>query len=76
MRLGSVEAGIKYKNRKDLTDLPKTVTQGVKIVPVRWIDEVLDVALERPLTPANAAPPTELVPREPEAKPAQPDARH
>jgi len=22
-------------------------------VPVRWIDEVLDIALERPLAPAN-----------------------
>ena len=27
----------------------------MKIVPVRWIDEVLDLALERPLTPTAAA---------------------
>jgi ATP-dependent Lon protease len=26
----------------------------MKIVPVRWIDEVLDLALERPLAPAPA----------------------
>ncbi|HEY5781408.1 MAG TPA: endopeptidase La [Lysobacter sp.] len=42
---------IPEENRKDLTDLPKSVTQGLKIVPAKWIDEVLDIALERPLTP-------------------------
>ena len=67
---------IPEENRKDLSDLPKTVTQGVKIVPVRWIDEVLDLALERPLTPASAGGGTELPVREPEAGARQPDARH
>ncbi|HEU4813004.1 MAG TPA: endopeptidase La [Xanthomonadaceae bacterium] len=67
---------IPEENRKDLADLPKTVTQGVKIVPVRWIDEVLDLALERPLTPANAGGGTELPVREPEPKATHPDARH
>ena len=42
---------IPEENRKDLADLPKAVTQGMKIVPVKWIDEVLDLALERPLAP-------------------------
>jgi ATP-dependent Lon protease len=46
---------IPEENRKDLTDLPKTVTQRMKIVPVRWIDEVLDLALERPIAPTAAA---------------------
>jgi ATP-dependent Lon protease len=46
---------IPEENRKDLADLPKTVTQKLKIVPVRWIDEVLDLALERPIAPAAAA---------------------
>ena len=45
---------IPEENRKDLTDLPKSVTQGLKIVPVKWIDEVLDIALERPLTPLSS----------------------
>ena len=67
---------IPEENRKDLADLPKTVTQGVKIVPVRWIDEVLDLALERPLTPANAGGGTELPVREPEPTATHPDARH
>ena len=29
-------------------------SEQMKIVPVRWIDEVLDLALERPLTPRQA----------------------
>ena len=39
------------ENKKDLADIPANVTQGMKIVPVKWIDEVLDLALERPLIP-------------------------
>ncbi len=42
------------ENRKDLADIPANVTRDLKIVPVKWIDEVLDLALERPLTPKKA----------------------
>ncbi|TXH69444.1 MAG: endopeptidase La, partial [Lysobacteraceae bacterium] len=45
---------IPEENRKDLSDLPKSVTQQLKIVPVRWIDEVLDLALEHPIAPSVA----------------------
>ena len=45
---------IPEENRKDLADIPKNVTDGMKIVPVKYIDEVLDLALERPL-PAPSA---------------------
>ncbi|HEY2346549.1 MAG TPA: endopeptidase La [Xanthomonadaceae bacterium] len=46
---------IPEENRKDLADIPRNVTQGMKIIPVRWIDEVLDIALERPLVPKPVA---------------------
>jgi ATP-dependent Lon protease len=36
-------------NRKDLADIPKNITEALDIHAVRWIDEVLDLALERPL---------------------------
>ena len=49
---------IPEENRKDLADIPKNVTQGMKIIPVKWIDEVLDVALVRPLAPENATEPS------------------
>jgi len=51
MRGGIRTVIIPEENRKDLADLPKSVAQAMRIVPVRWIDEVLDLALERPLTP-------------------------
>ncbi|WP_407354453.1 endopeptidase La [Luteimonas sp. R10] len=51
MRGGIRTVIIPEENRKDLTDIPKSVTQAIKIVPVKWIDEVLDLALERPLAP-------------------------
>jgi ATP-dependent Lon protease len=37
-------------NQKDLADIPKNITHALKIKPVRWIDEVLALALVR--TPA------------------------
>jgi len=46
---------IPEENRKDLADIPKNVTESLDIHPVRWIDEVLDLALEHPLTPATRA---------------------
>jgi ATP-dependent Lon protease len=46
---------IPEENAKDLADLPKNVTQDIEIVPVKWIDQVLDVALVRPLSPTAAA---------------------
>ncbi|OOG37025.1 endopeptidase La [Rhodanobacter sp. C05] len=38
-------------NKKDLADMPDNITSSLEIHPVRWIDEVLDIALERPLQP-------------------------
>ncbi|GAA0720158.1 endopeptidase La [Dokdonella soli] len=46
---------IPEENRKDLVDIPKNVTESLDIHPVRWIDEVLDLALERPIAPATRA---------------------
>ncbi|MDE1959988.1 MAG: endopeptidase La [Xanthomonadaceae bacterium] len=45
---------IPEENLKDLADIPKNVTGSLSIKPVRWIDEVLDLALERPLAPLPA----------------------
>jgi ATP-dependent Lon protease len=38
---------IPEENRKDLADIPKNVKDALDIRPVRWIDQVLEVALER-----------------------------
>jgi ATP-dependent Lon protease len=78
LRGGITTVIIPEENRKDLADIPANVTQGLKIVPVRWIDEVLDLALERPLAP-TAAPAEGGKPRRVPARrktPVQPDVKH
>ena len=55
LRGGITTVIIPEENRKDLADIPKNVTDGMRIVPVKWIDEVLDLALERPLPPVKQA---------------------
>jgi ATP-dependent Lon protease len=53
---------IPEENVKDLAEIPDNVKNRLEIVPVKWIDKVLEVALERepvPLTDEEvaAAPP-------------------
>jgi ATP-dependent Lon protease len=36
---------IPEENERDLVDIPKNIKQNLNIRPVRWIDEVLDIAL-------------------------------
>ena len=58
---------IPEENVKDLQDIPENVKNQLEIVPVKWIDRVLEIALERvpqalpdeePAKPAEAAPAT------------------
>ncbi|SHG94501.1 endopeptidase La [Massilia sp. CF038] len=42
---------IPEQNVKDLADIPDNVKNKLEIVPVRWIDKVLEIALERLPTP-------------------------
>jgi ATP-dependent Lon protease len=49
--LAALRGGIKTvlipeDNVKDLQDIPENVKNGLEIVPVKWIDQVLEVALE------------------------------
>ncbi len=48
--LAALRSGIKTviipeENRKDLVDLPKNIVSKLEIMPVQWIDEVLQIAL-------------------------------
>ncbi len=45
---------IPQENVKDLTDIPDNIKGQLDIMPVRWIDDVLKVALERMPEPATA----------------------
>jgi ATP-dependent Lon protease len=56
--LAALRGGIKTvlipeDNVKDLQDIPENVKNGIEIVPVKWIDQVLDVALEAKPVPLS-----------------------
>ncbi|MDM0042119.1 endopeptidase La [Variovorax sp. J22G21] len=56
--LAALRGGIKTvlipeENAKDLQDIPENVKNGLEIVPVRWIDKVLEIALEKMPTPLS-----------------------
>jgi ATP-dependent Lon protease len=44
---------IPEQNVKDLAEIPDNVKNRLEIVPVRWIDKVLEIALERHPTPLS-----------------------
>jgi ATP-dependent Lon protease len=46
---------IPEENRKDLAEIPKNVKDKLDIRPVKWIDEVLEVALQHPPVPLGSA---------------------
>jgi ATP-dependent Lon protease len=74
--LAALRGGIKTvlipeENTKDLQEIPENVKNGLEIVPVKWIDKVLEIALERtptPLTDDEAQPAAAIA----EAKPERP----
>ena len=53
---------IPEQNVKDLAEIPDTVKNKLEIVPVRWIDKVLEIALERMPQPIVETPPVAAVP--------------
>ena len=48
-RAGIKKVLIPIENKKDLIEVPKTVLDSVEIIPVKNVDEVLKVALTKPL---------------------------
>ena len=54
--LAALSGGVKTvlipaENEKDLVDIPDNVKEGLEIVPVSTVDQVLARALTRPITP-------------------------
>ena len=74
--LAALRGGIKTvlipeANAKDLQEIPANVKDGLEIIPVRWIDKVLDLALE---TKPVALPDDEVAPASPVVTPNLPVA--
>ncbi|EPJ45697.1 MAG: ATP-dependent protease La [Osedax symbiont Rs2] len=60
---------IPHENERDLKEIPDNIKADLKIIPVKWIDEVLDIALAyapKPLSPNTNDP---LTTEQKEAKP-------
>ncbi|WP_300434679.1 endopeptidase La [Zoogloea sp.] len=71
VRGGITRALIPQENVKDLTEIPDNVKNSLEIIPVKWIDQVLEHALERvpvALPETTAAPAAEVA----AAQPAEP----
>lgn len=54
--LAALRGGIQHviipeENQRDLKEIPKNILQGLTIHPMKWIDEVLALALEEPPKP-------------------------
>ena len=61
---------IPEENVKDLQEIPENAKNNLEIVPVRWIDQVLEVALERVPQPLPEEEPAKEVPKAAEGAPA------
>ena len=63
---------IPEENRKDLVEIPKNIKDALDIRPVKWIDQVLEVALERMPSVAAGEPPKAAPPaKSGETKPGE-----
>ena len=53
LRGGITVALIPQENVKDLSEIPDNVKNGIEIIPVKWIEQVLAYALENPISPID-----------------------
>lgn len=47
---------IPEENSKDLSEIPENVTRDLEIIPVKWIDQALDLALVKPISEPKKTP--------------------
>ncbi|OYQ28776.1 endopeptidase La [Sandarakinorhabdus cyanobacteriorum] len=76
LRGGITTVLIPAENEKDLADIPENVKQGLKIVPVAHVDEVLALALTQPLVPIEWTEADEKAVQPAAAVAAEPAVRH
>ena len=69
VRGGITRALIPEENVKDLVEMPENIKNALEIIPVRWIDKVLEFALEREPKPLadDATVPAEVAGTVPDA---------
>ena len=52
-RAGIKEVLIPKENEKDLVDMPKKIIDDIKITPVEYADQVINIALTKELKPTE-----------------------
>ena len=68
---------IPHENEKDLAEIPANIREGLKIVPVKHVDEVLELALTEPLHAIDWSEADELAAQPPAAAASSPESlRH
>ncbi len=76
LRGGITTVFIPAENEKDLAEIPANVTEGLKIIPVAHVDEVLALALSLPLVPIEWSEADELAARPSAVVAAEAALRH
>jgi ATP-dependent Lon protease len=79
--LAALRGGIKTvlipaENEKDLAEIPANVREGMEIIPVAHVDEVLRLALIAPLEPIDWSEADELAAQPPVAVPVAANVHH
>ena len=70
LRGGITTVLIPHENEKDLADIPANIRDGLKIIPVAHVDEVLRLALTAPLTAIDWTEADDLAAQPPAGVPA------
>jgi ATP-dependent Lon protease len=78
LRGGITTVVIPQENEKDLAEIPENAKQGLKIIPVSHVDEVLRIALVDPLVAIDWTEADELAAQPPVPQPdiAEPALKH
>ncbi len=74
-RGGIKKVMIPHENEKDLAEVPDEILSGLNIKPVRWIDEVLEIALAK-LPSSESEDPESLQPAEAQTEDSNESVRH
>jgi ATP-dependent Lon protease len=74
-RGGITTVVIPVDNQKDLAEIPDNIKGNLDIKPVKWIDEVLEIALAARPAPLPVPPAADTPAKAPAAKPGRRGAR-
>jgi ATP-dependent Lon protease len=74
LRGGITTVLIPQENEKDLAEIPANIREGLKIIPVSHVDQVLALALAEPLTPIEWSDADELATEPPQNLPVAGEA--